>query len=84
MFGRQYLWLVSCAATCLLFQWRWVWALAIYHPLRGSLIKNPTSPSAPGRYVLQETGKMSKNLTAYLPILSLPLGWIYCIEEEMF
>lgn len=36
MFGRQYLSLVSCAATCLLFHWRWAWALAIYHPLWGA------------------------------------------------
>lgn len=36
MFGRQYLSLVSCAATCLLFRWRRAWALAIYHPLRGA------------------------------------------------
>lgn len=36
MFGRQYLSLVSCAATCLLFRWRWAWVLAIYHPLRGA------------------------------------------------
>lgn len=32
--------------------------------LRGSLIKNPTSPPVPGRYGLRETGRMSKNLTA--------------------
>lgn len=61
MFGRQYLFLVSCAATWLLFQWRWVWALAIYHPLRGSSIKSPTS--APERYVLQETGKCQKKIS---------------------
>lgn len=36
MFGRQYLSLVSCAATCLLFHWRWARALAIYHPLWGA------------------------------------------------
>lgn len=71
VFGRQYLCLVSCAATCLLFQWRWVWALAIYHPLRGFLIKSPTS--APERYVLQETGecqkeKISLQLSAQLVI----------------
>lgn len=36
MFGRQYLSLVSCAATCLLLRWRWARALAIYHPLRGA------------------------------------------------
>ena len=86
MFGRRYLCLVSCAATCLLFQRRWAQALAIYHPLRGSLIKNPASPSAPGRYGLQEMRKMStkKNLTATLPVLSRPLGCMYCVEEETF
>lgn len=36
MSGRQYLSLVSCAATCLLFHWRWAWAPPIYHPLRGA------------------------------------------------
>lgn len=73
MFGRQYLCLVSCAATCLLFQRRCAQALAIYHPLRGFLIKSPTSPSAPGRYRLQEMWKMSENLTAALcPLCHYP------------
>lgn len=63
MCGRQYLWLVSCTATCLLFQLRWAWALVIYHPLRGSLIKNPTPPPALARYQLQETGGNVKKST---------------------
>lgn len=79
MFGRQYLCLVSCTATCLLFQRRWAQALVIYHPLRGSLIKNPTSPSALARYELQETGKCQKislQLSAY-PVATSGLDILY-------
>lgn len=78
MCGRQYLWLVSCTATCLLFQLRWAWALVIYHPLRGSLIKNPTPPPLH----LQDTscrrqGEMSKNLLSAHAVATPGLDVLY-------
>lgn len=53
--------------------------------LRGSLIKNPTSPLCACEIrAARDRENVKESHCNYLPILPLPLGWIYCMEEETF
>lgn len=75
MFGRQYLCLVSCAATCLLFQQEMGPGSGDLSSSQRLLDKEPNIPLCAREIrAARDRENVKKSHCNYLPILSLPLG----------